>query len=77
MAVQQKIKEYLNNKGIKYQKVYTDIGMSANTFSQIMNGIRVLKADEFFAICKSLEVSPDVFDPDSEVGHETTGNANV
>lgn len=71
MAVQQKIKEYLNNKGIKYQKVYTDIGMSANTFSQIMNGIRVLKADEFFAICKSLEVSPDVFDPDNEVKHET------
>lgn len=67
MAVQQKIKEYLNNKGITYKKVYSDIGMNANTFSQIMNGIRTLKADEFFAICKSLDVSPDTFDPDKEI----------
>lgn len=65
--VQEKIRNYLNDKGIKYTKVCADTGISPNTFSQIMNGNRVLKADEFFRICKSLDVSPEIFDPDKEI----------
>jgi transcriptional regulator with XRE-family HTH domain len=65
--VQEKIRNYLKDKGIKYTKVCADIGVSLNTFSQIMNGNRVLKADEFFRICKSLDVSPEIFDPDNEI----------
>ena len=62
--VQQKIKEYMNAKGIKYSWVANKLGMSNTTFGTIMNGTRTLKADEFFAICKSLEVPPETFDPD-------------
>lgn len=62
--VQEKIRSYLNDKGIKYSKICSDIGIAPNVFSQIMNGNRTLKADEFFAICKSLGVPPETFDPD-------------
>lgn len=62
--VQQKIKEYMDSRGIKYAKVIKDTGLSASTFSAIMAGTRKLKADEFFAICKSLDVSPETFEPE-------------
>lgn len=61
--VQQKIKEYMNAKGIKYSWVANKLGMSNTTFGTIMNGTRTLKADEFFAICKALEVPPEMFQP--------------
>jgi transcriptional regulator with XRE-family HTH domain len=62
--VQQKIREYMIAKGIKFKKVIEDTGISQSTFSAIINGQRNLKADEFFAICKSLEVSPEIFQPE-------------
>jgi transcriptional regulator with XRE-family HTH domain len=62
--VQQKIREYMIAKGIKFKKVIEDTGISQSTFSAIINGQRNLKADEFFAICKSLGVPPETFDPD-------------
>jgi DNA-binding Xre family transcriptional regulator len=62
--VQQKIKEYMAAKGIKHKKVIEDTGISPSTFSAIMAGTRKLRADEFFAICKSLEVSPEIFQPE-------------
>jgi transcriptional regulator with XRE-family HTH domain len=64
--VQQKIKEYMNAKGIKYSWVADKLGMSNTTFGTIMNGQRNLRADEFFAICKVLEVSPEIFEPEAE-----------
>jgi DNA-binding Xre family transcriptional regulator len=64
--VQKKIKEYLDSHGIKAIKIARDIGLSQSTFSAIINGQRNLRVDEFFAICKALGVSPEVFDPDKE-----------
>ena len=64
--VQQKIKEYMQAKGIKYNFVASKIGMTPVTFGTIMNGQRNLRADEFFAICKALEVSPEIFEPEAE-----------
>lgn len=64
--VQQKIKEYLRLKGIKYRRVINDTGLSPSTWTAIMSGKRKLRADEFFSICKSLDVSPEIFAPDQD-----------
>lgn len=63
--VQQKIKDYLTEHGIKHQRIVRDTGISQSTWSAIMNGKRKLLADEFFLVCKSLKVPPETFMPDS------------
>lgn len=62
-AVQQKIKGYLDLNHIEYHTVYTDIGMSEYEFNQIMTGNRKLSADELFSICRTLDVSAEMFNP--------------
>ncbi len=61
--VQKKIKEYIDSHGIKMSKIIRDTGIPQSTFSAIVNGQRHLRADEFFAICKSLGVPPELFEP--------------
>lgn len=64
--VQKKIREYIDSHGIIMTKIARDIGLSQSTFSAIMNGQRHLRVDEFFAICKSLGVPPETFDPEPD-----------
>ncbi len=62
--VQKKIKEYIDSHGIKSSKIVKDTGIPQSTFSAIINGQRHLRVDEFFKICKSLGVPPEIFEPD-------------
>lgn len=62
--VQKKIKDYIDSHGIKMSKIIRDTGIPQSTFSAIINGQRHLRADEFFAICKSLDVPPETFEPE-------------
>lgn len=57
----EKIKDYLDEKGIKYGFVATGVGMPVNTFSAILNEKRKITVEEYFAICSVLEVDPNFF----------------
>lgn len=57
----EKIKKYLDDKGIKYGFVADGIGVSVSTFSGMINGKRKITAEEYFAICNFLCVGLDFF----------------
>ena len=61
MRVYQKVREYIEENGIKQVVVAQKAGISKTTFNAIMNGKRTLYADDLRAICIALDVSPEVF----------------
>lgn len=63
MKVYQKIKQYMDEKGIKQNYVSEKSEIPENTLSMILNGKRKLDADEFIRIVLALDVSPDLFIP--------------
>ena len=65
-----KIKEYLEDNGIKQRAVATKAGINEQEFSEYMNGRRRLRADTFFNICDALNVSPELFHPKKEATDE-------
>lgn len=61
LRVYQKVRDYIDKKGIKQVTVAQKAGISTATFSAIMNGKRTLYADDLRAICIALDVSPETF----------------
>ena len=61
MRVYQKVREYIEENGIKQVVVAQKAGISKTTFNAIMNGKRTLYADDLRAICIALDVSPEAF----------------
>ena len=61
MRVYQKVREYIDENGIKQVAVAQKAGISTTTFNAIMNGKRTLYADDLRAICIALDVRPEVF----------------
>lgn len=61
LRVYQKVRGYIEDKGIKQVVVAQKAGISKTTFNAIMNGKRTLYADDLRAICIALDVSPEVF----------------
>lgn len=61
MAVQLKIAEYLNDKGIKKKFVAEKAGIKNYRFSHIINNQTEMRVDEFERICRALEVTPEKF----------------
>lgn len=59
MRVYEKIKKYMEDKGIKQTYVSEKTGIPENTLSMILNGKRNLGADEMVEIFKALEVTPN------------------
>jgi transcriptional regulator with XRE-family HTH domain len=55
------IKSYLDEKGIKYSRVAETSNIPTSVFSAMLNGKRNIKAEEYFAICKALDVSAELF----------------
>ncbi len=51
-----RIKEYVNEKGIKQTAIASATGMSKAAVSETLNGNRTLTAEEFVGICNFLEV---------------------
>lgn len=64
--VAEKISAYMKDKGIKGTVIAQKAGITQQQMSAILNQKMQLKADVFFRICEALEVSPDMFAPDSE-----------
>ena len=63
MIVQARIADYLRNdrRELKEFVVAEKAGITQSRFSKIINCRSEMRADELIAICKALEVSPDMF----------------
>lgn len=57
----QKIRIFIEEKGIKFRVVARAIGVSDNTFSNMMNGTRKITIDEYIQICEVLNVPFETF----------------
>lgn len=61
MRVYEKVRAYIDDKGLKQVAVAQKAGIPKATFNAIMNGKRTLYADDLRAICLALNVSPELF----------------
>lgn len=59
-----KVKEYLDENGIKYSYLSEKIGMPMNTLSLLLNGKRKMSVEEYFTICEALELPVNTFEPE-------------
>lgn len=55
------IKEYISSAGMKYGAVADRAEIPQNVFSAIINEKRKITAEEYFSICKALDVPLDQF----------------
>ena len=63
--VAEKIKKYIDMKGIKQTFLVENTTMNANQIHLSLNGKRTLGADEYVEICDALRVSLNTFIPES------------
>lgn len=56
-----RIKEYIASSGLKFGAVADRAGIPLNVFSAIINGKRKITAEEYFSICKALNVPLEQF----------------
>ena len=59
--VVEKIAEYIDKQGIKQSAIASYLNVHPQTMSDIINGKRKLKADEYIDICDFLNVPYDKF----------------
>ena len=61
MLVYQKVKQYLEDHGIRQSFVAEKCNFSLSTFNLMLNGKRKMYAEDLRLICYALNVSPEVF----------------
>ena len=61
MAVEQKLSEYIKANGIKVISISKRSGVDYQVLCRCLNEKQPLKANEFLAVCKVLEVNPKSF----------------
>lgn len=61
MYVYEKVRNYIEEQGLKQVAVAEKSGISKVTFNAILNGKRTLYADDLRSICLALNVSPEMF----------------
>jgi len=61
MRVYEKVRAYLEDKGIKQTAIARKTGIPTATFNAIMTGNRTMYAEDLRAICYALQVSPEKF----------------
>lgn len=61
MIINQKIKKYLEERGITQAFLVTNTGISQEKISNMLNCKRKISADELLKICEALKVSADLF----------------
>lgn len=66
-----KIKEYLDENGIKYSYLSERAGMPMNILSPTLNGKRKMSAEEYFMICEILGLPAETFAPDKKVSKQS------
>ena len=58
MRIYEKLKKYIDEKGIKQTYISEKTKIPANTLNMILNGKRKLEVEEFEIICLALEIKP-------------------
>jgi transcriptional regulator with XRE-family HTH domain len=58
-----RVKQYLDENGIKYSYLSEKTGIPMNMLSPTLNGKRKMSAEEYFMICEVLGVSAELFSP--------------
>ena len=61
MKIYEKVRAYIDDNGMKQIAVAQKAGIPNSTFNAILNGKRILYADDLRAICLALNVSPETF----------------
>lgn len=61
MRVYEKVRSYIDENGLKQISVARRAGIPRSTFNAMMNGKRVMYADDLQAVCLALNVSPELF----------------
>lgn len=61
MAVERRLSEYIRANGIKVTSISNRTGIDYQILCRCLNEKQPLKADEFLAVCKVLEVDPKDF----------------
>jgi len=61
MRVYEKVRAYIDENGIKQVSIAHKTGIPIATFNAILNGKRTMHADDLYAICEALKVSPEAF----------------
>lgn len=60
-VLNQKIKTFMEERGIKQSFLKEHLGMTASTVNALLNGNRGISAEEYFKICDTLKVPLDYF----------------
>ena len=63
-----KVKQYLDENGIKYSFVSEKTGIPMNILSPLLNGKRKMSVEEYFSICNALGISVELFEPNNNAG---------
>lgn len=61
MCVYEKIRAYIDEKGLEHATIAQKAGIPETTFTAIMNGKQPLYADDLRSICIAMNVSPELF----------------
>lgn len=61
MSVYEKVRAYIDKQGLKQVVVAQKAEIPVATFNAILNGKRIMHADDLRAICLALNVSPETF----------------
>ena len=61
MGVNEKIKEYIDTKGITQKFLIDKTGITPEKMSNICNGKRKVTGEELLLIARALEVNPNIF----------------
>ena len=61
MEMHQRIRNYIQNRGLKFNYVAEKSDINPKRFYRLMNGDSPLGIDEYEKICASLEVEPGYF----------------
>ena len=62
MSINSKLKEYMDERGIKQSFLCEKTGMTADSVSRILRGSRKISAEEFLKICTVLKLDPRFFE---------------
>lgn len=66
MAINERIRAYIQSKGWKQSYIAEKSGITANKLSSILNGKRKISAMEYLDLCEALEVDPRKFEAEKE-----------
>ena len=61
MSINEKLNDFVKEKGIKQIFISEKTGIPADTISKILRNGRKMTAEEFLVICSSLEIDPNMF----------------